>query len=69
VVAINAITDDHDSEHKVIQRICERLGVRCAVGRNVAEGGTRSAALAAAVLDALDEVVPVPSTPADPPTA
>jgi formate--tetrahydrofolate ligase len=55
VVAINAFPEDHDSEHEVIQRLCERLGVRCAVTRHVAEGGAGAAGLAQAVLEALEE--------------
>jgi formate--tetrahydrofolate ligase len=55
VVAINAFPEDHDSEHEVIQRLCERLGVRCAVTRHVAEGGSGATALAEAVLEALEE--------------
>ncbi len=39
VVAINAFPDDHDSEHAVIRRFCNSLGVRSAVTRHVAEGG------------------------------
>ena len=55
VVAINAFPEDHDSEHAVIQGLCERLGVRCAVSTHVADGGPGAAALADAVLDALRE--------------
>jgi formate--tetrahydrofolate ligase len=53
VVAINAFPGDHASEHEVIERLCERLGVRCAVTRHVAEGGAGAAELAALVLDGL----------------
>ncbi len=55
VVAVNAFPEDHDSEHEVILRLCERLGVRCAVTRHVAEGGAGASALADAVLEALEE--------------
>jgi formate--tetrahydrofolate ligase len=53
VVAINAFPGDHDSEHEVIRRLCDRLGVRCAVTRHVAEGGAGAAELAETVLEAL----------------
>jgi formate--tetrahydrofolate ligase len=53
VVAINVFPDDHDSEHQVIVRLCERLGVRCAITRHVAEGGAGAADLAETVLDVL----------------
>jgi formate--tetrahydrofolate ligase len=43
VVAINAFPGDHDSEHEVMRRLCEQLGVRCAVTRHVAEGGAGAA--------------------------
>ncbi|GAB3248767.1 formate--tetrahydrofolate ligase [Nocardioides dilutus] len=55
VVAINAFPEDHDSEHEVIHRLCERLGVRCAVTRHVAQGGAGADALAEEVLEALKE--------------
>ena len=53
VVAINAFPGDHDSEHEVIRRLCDQLGVRCAVTRHVAEGGAGAAELAETVLEAL----------------
>lgn len=55
VVAINAFPGDHASEHRVIEELCEELGVRCAVTTHVAEGGPGGAALAAAVEEALVE--------------
>ena len=55
VVAINAFAEDHDSEHDVIRRLCEQLGVRCAVTRHVAQGGAGAADLAETVLDALED--------------
>ena len=55
VVAINAFTEDHDSEHEVIQRLCSSLGVRCAVSRHVAEGGAGAAELARLVEEALED--------------
>ena len=55
VVAINAFTEDHDSEHEVIRRLCSSLGVRCAVSRHVAEGGAGAAELAALVEEALED--------------
>ena len=54
VVAINAFSEDHDSEHEVIRRLCARLGVQCAVTRHVAEGGAGAAELAEIVLAALE---------------
>ena len=54
VVAINAFPGDHDSEHEVIRRLCERLGVLCAVTRHVADGGAGAAELAEIVLEALE---------------
>ena len=53
VVAINVFPDDHDSEHQVIVRLCERLGVPCAITRHVAEGGAGAGDLADTVLEAL----------------
>lgn len=55
VVAINAFPEDHDSEHEVIQRLCESLGVRCAVTRHVAEGGEGAAELAEIVQESLQD--------------
>ena len=55
VVAINAFPDDHDSEHAVIRRYCNTLGVRSAVTRHVAEGGTGALELAQVVIEAAHE--------------
>ncbi len=55
VVAINAFPEDHDSEHEVIRRLCERLDVRVAVTRHVAEGGDGAAALAEIVEESLQD--------------
>jgi formate--tetrahydrofolate ligase len=55
VVAINAFPDDHDSEHDVIRRCCNELGVRCAVTRHVAQGGEGATDLARLVLEAAEE--------------
>jgi len=55
VVAINAFPTDHDSEHDVVRRFCDELGVRCAVTRHVAEGGAGAEDLARLVLDAAAE--------------
>ncbi len=54
VVAINAFPDDHRSEHEVIEKLCARLGVRCAVARHAAEGGAGAAELADVVLEELE---------------
>ncbi len=55
VVAINAFPQDHDSEHAVIQRFCNGLGVRTAVSRHVAEGGAGALELAEVVMQAAHE--------------
>ncbi|MCU1537220.1 MAG: Formate-tetrahydrofolate ligase [Humibacillus sp.] len=55
VVAINAFPDDHDSEHAVIRRLCNSLGVRSAVTRHVAEGGAGALELARVVMEAAHE--------------
>ena len=55
VVAINAFPDDHDSEHDVVRRLCDEVGVRCAVTRHVAEGGAGAVALARLVMEATEE--------------
>ncbi|HET7397311.1 MAG TPA: formate--tetrahydrofolate ligase [Intrasporangium sp.] len=55
VVAINAFPTDFDSEHDAIRALCERLGVRCAVTRHVAEGGAGALELARLVMEAADE--------------
>ena len=55
VVAINAFPDDHDSEHAVIRRYCNTLGVRSAVTRHVAEGGAGALELAQVVIEAAHE--------------
>ncbi|WP_076261035.1 formate--tetrahydrofolate ligase [Intrasporangium flavum] len=55
VVAVNAFPTDHDSEHDVVRRFCDGLGVRCAVTRHVAEGGAGAEDLARLVLEAAAE--------------
>jgi len=55
VVAINAFPNDHDSEHAVIRRYCNGLGVRSAVTRHVAEGGSGALELAQVVMEAAHE--------------
>jgi formate--tetrahydrofolate ligase len=54
VVAINAFPDDHRSEHEVIEKLCARLGVRCAVARHAAKGGAGATELAEIVLEELE---------------
>jgi formate--tetrahydrofolate ligase len=49
VVAINAHPEGHPSEHAVIRRIAEEMGVRCAVHSSYAEGGEGALELADAV--------------------
>lgn len=55
VVAINAFPDDHDSEHREIAALCDRLGVRWAVSRHVVEGGAGALDLARAVMAACEQ--------------
>ncbi|GAA5023378.1 formate--tetrahydrofolate ligase [Terrabacter aeriphilus] len=55
VVALNAFPDDHESEHAVVRRFCNRLGVRSAVTRHVAEGGAGALELAQVVMEAAHE--------------
>ena len=55
VVAINAFPQDHDSEHAVVRRFCNGLGVRTAVSRHVAEGGAGAIELAEVVMQAAQE--------------
>ena len=55
VIALNAFPQDHDSEHEVVRRLAQKLGVRCAVTRHVAEGGAGADELAHEVLGALEE--------------
>lgn len=55
VVAINAFSQDHDSEHQVIADLAAELDVRCAVTRHVAEGGAGAEDLAREVLAATQE--------------
>ena len=55
VVAVNAFPGDHGSEQQVIADFAEARGVRCAVTRHVAEGGSGALDLARAVLDACED--------------
>jgi formate--tetrahydrofolate ligase len=55
IVAINAFPQDHDSEHAVIRRYCNGIGVRTAVTRHVAEGGSGALELAEVVMEAAHE--------------
>ncbi|TQM62761.1 formate--tetrahydrofolate ligase [Humibacillus xanthopallidus] len=55
VVAINAFPTDFDSEHAVIQQLCDELGVRCAVTTHVADGGAGALELARVVTEAAEE--------------
>ena len=55
VIAINAFTSDHPSEHRAILEIAEELGVRAAVATHHADGGRGAAELAEAVAEAADE--------------
>jgi formate--tetrahydrofolate ligase len=55
VVAINAHPEDHPSEHAVIRRIAEEMGIRCAVSTSYADGGDGAVELAGAVVAASEE--------------
>jgi formate--tetrahydrofolate ligase len=55
VIAINAFTSDHPSEHQAILEIAAELGVRAAVATHHADGGRGAAELAEAVAEAADE--------------
>ena len=55
VVAINAFPTDHDSEHEVIRRVAEQMGVRVAVATHVADGGAGATELAEAIVEACEE--------------
>jgi formate--tetrahydrofolate ligase len=46
VVAINAFPTDHPSEHEVIRRVAESMGVRAEVCTNVVDGGAGATELA-----------------------
>jgi formate--tetrahydrofolate ligase len=55
VVAINAFPEDHASEHDVIRREAESMGVRVAVCTHFADGGAGATDLARAVVEACAE--------------
>ena len=55
VIAINAFPGDFRSEHEVVERLADELGVRCAVGHHHAQGGRGAIALAEAVAEACEE--------------
>jgi formate--tetrahydrofolate ligase len=55
VIAINAFTSDHPSEHRAILEIAAELGVRAAVATHHADGGRGAAELAEAVAEAAEE--------------
>jgi formate--tetrahydrofolate ligase len=55
VVAINAMPDDFPSEHAAIKGIADSMGVRSAVCRHFAEGGSGATDLAEAVVEAASE--------------
>jgi formate--tetrahydrofolate ligase len=55
VIAINAFTSDHASEHRAILEIAAELGVRAAVATHHADGGRGAAELAEAVAEAAEE--------------
>lgn len=55
VVAINGFPTDHDSEHDVVRRLAEEMGVRVAVCTHFADGGAGATSLAEAVVEACEE--------------
>jgi formate--tetrahydrofolate ligase len=55
VVAINAFPEDHESEHDVIRREAEAMGVRVAVCTHFADGGMGATDLARVVVEACAE--------------
>ena len=55
VIAINAFPGDFRSEHEVVERLADELGVRSAVGHHHAQGGRGAIALAEAVAEACEE--------------
>ncbi|MGA1050725.1 MAG: formate--tetrahydrofolate ligase [Ilumatobacteraceae bacterium] len=55
VVAINGFPTDHDSEHDVVRRLAEEMGVRVAVCTHFADGGAGATTLAEAVVEACEE--------------
>lgn len=61
VVAINAFTTDHDSEHAVIREIAKEAGALVATSTHVVDGGEGARELAQAVIDACE--MPTDFTP------
>ena len=61
VVAINAFTTDHDSEHAVIREIADEAGALVATSTHVVDGGEGARELAQAVIDACE--MPTDFTP------
>lgn len=57
VVCINVFPTDTDEEHKLIRRMVEESGARCAVSKHWAMGGEGALELADAVADACEEKV------------
>ncbi len=57
VVCINAFPTDTDDEHKLLKRLVEQSGARCAVSRHWRYGGEGALELADAVIDACEEKV------------
>lgn len=55
VVAINAFSTDHPSEHEAIRDIAARAGVRCATSTHFTDGGAGATELAEAVAEAAEE--------------
>ncbi|MGB9791784.1 MAG: formate--tetrahydrofolate ligase [Thermacetogeniaceae bacterium] len=57
VVCINAFPTDTEEEHKLIRRLVEQAGARCAVSNHWRYGGDGALELADAVIDACEEEV------------
>jgi formate--tetrahydrofolate ligase len=57
VVCINAFPTDTEEEHKLLKRLTEQAGARCAVSRHWRFGGEGALELADAVIDACEEPV------------
>lgn len=57
VVCINSFPTDTEEEHKLIRRIVEQAGARCAVSNHWRYGGDGALELADAVIDACEEEV------------
>ena len=55
VVALNKFLSDTDEEIAVVQKACEKLGVKCSLATHWSDGGKGAVGLAQSVLETLDE--------------